>query len=572
MLAALFFFLVFLAVPVQAGEEFHTSYQVNYQVHPSGLVTVNQNVSLTNQLSRVYASEYSMNTGDIEFRSVKAWDAAGPLTITTKKENNSQTLHLVFNEKVVGKGKTLNFTLEYETLELASQKGQTWEIRLPKLSNAGEIDEYQLTLQTPAGFGQAAYIIPQPVQSQPSRYIFNKTAAIQGINALFGRLQVFEFQLSYPLENSESRSQSWQIALPPDTSWQKVIYQNLEPRPKNVIVDPDGNWLAEYQLLPGEKITVIAAGSAQVFLQPLADRKSILVDRESYLQPQTYWPVDHPQIQELARKLKTPKAIYDFVVQTLDYDYQRIGQAERLGALRALNYPQMSLCLEFTDLFITLCRAAGIPAREINGFAQTENPKLQPLSLKQDILHAWPEYWDEQEQVWRPVDPTWEKTTRGLDFFNKLDLDHFAFVIHGQQSQWPASPGEGPEKNVQVVFAEKAIPGQESLAVSFDFPDQVIAGQAIRGQVVVKNQGNLAFHQLQLTINQQSELIIVLPPFGQQAFPLTLTRTPWWQTRKEKIIVQANDYFFEKEIKIQPFFLILDDFLLKLLTKIKTLF
>jgi len=83
--------------------------------------------------------------------------------------------------------------------------------------------------------------------------------------------------------------------------------------------------------------------------------------------------------------------------------------------------------MEFTDTFITLVRALGIPAREINGYAYAQNDRLRPLGLEQDVLHSWPEYYDFASQTWQQVDPTWGNTTGGLDYFHKFDLDHFTF-------------------------------------------------------------------------------------------------------------------------------------------------
>ena len=160
----------------------------------------------------------------------------------------------------------------------------------------------------------------------------------------------------------------------------------------------------------------------------------------------------------MALELKTPEAIYDYVVKTLKYDYSRVrANVERLGALAALKSPNTAICMKFTDLFIALARASGIPAREINGYAYTENPQIQPLSLVADVLHAWPEYYDKEEKVWIPIDPTWGSTTGGVDFFNKLDLRHFTFVIHGKDSVKPYAAGSyklgtNPQKDVFVSF------------------------------------------------------------------------------------------------------------------------
>ena len=112
-----------------------------------------------------------------------------------------------------------------------------------------------------------------------------------------------------------------------------------------------------------------------------------------------------------------------------------------MGALSALNNPTSAVCLEFTDLFVALSRAAGIPAREIDGYAYTNNAHDRPLSLTEDVLHAWPEYYDFDKKAWIMVDPTWGNTTGGIDYFNALDFDHIAFVIKGENSGYPIPAG-----------------------------------------------------------------------------------------------------------------------------------
>ena len=171
-----------------------------------------------------------------------------------------------------------------------------------------------------------------------------------------------------------------------------------------------------------------------------------------------YWDTSNPEIISLSKKLRTPRQIYDYVSTKLKYDYTRVKpNVERLGGVNALKNPESAICMEFTDLFITLARASGIPAREINGYAYTENPEIQPLSLVNDVLHAWPEYYDVDKGVWIPVDPTWGSTTGGVDYFTKLDLRHFTFVIHGvsDTKPYPAGSyklGTNPQKDVFVSF------------------------------------------------------------------------------------------------------------------------
>ena len=225
-------------------------------------------------------------------------------------------------------------------------------------------------------------------------------------------------------------------------------------------MDLDGNWIATYSLSPRERIDVIATGNVQIFSSVRPFLQPSQESLNSSLKSDEYWETVNPEIIKLATELKTPKVIYDFVSTKLKYDFERVQpNVERFGALKALQNKENAICMEFTDLFITLARAAGIPAREINGFAYTENPDIQPLSLVNDVLHAWPEYYDEQKKAWIPIDPTWGSTTGGVDYFNKLDLRHFTFVIHGKDSKLPYPAGSyklgsNPQKDVYVSFGE----------------------------------------------------------------------------------------------------------------------
>jgi hypothetical protein len=76
-----------------------------------------------------------------------------------------------------------------------------------------------------------------------------------------------------------------------------------------------------------------------------------------------------------------------------------------------------------------------------------------------DVLHSWPEYWDSELGVWIGVDPTWGHTTGGIDYFEKLDLKHFTFAIHGLHDNKPYAAGSyklgpNPQKDVYVRFGQ----------------------------------------------------------------------------------------------------------------------
>lgn len=566
-----------LISPAYGADEFSTSYDVVYEVLETGKTLVTQNVSLTNKTPNFYATEYTLTLGSTQIKNVAAFDGEGPILDKVIKGEDITTIHLVFNEKVAGVGNTLNWKLTYESEDVATKKGLIWEINTPRLSESTEVDSFKLTLSVPVSFRDLLYIFPTPISQETSGnrqyFYFDKTSlGKHGVSAAFGKYQVFSFDLSYHLLNSNFFPVNIKIPLPPDTVYQTIILESLEPEPEDVEVDQDGNWLAHYRILANEELEVEARGFAKIFAQPKfpTPQKLSFAQKQEYLKPKKYWESDNPKIKALAERLKTPEEIYNFVVQTLDYSPQRLtgGEIKRRGALQALEDPTTSICMEYMDLFIALCRAAGIPARGLNGFAYTADERRRPLGLGesgQDVLHAWAEYYDE-EKGWVPVDPTWEDTTKGIDFFNKLDLSHFVFVIHGSSSEHPFPPGSyklgaSREPDVKVDFANKTPEKDLEAEVIFEFPESVISGLPFSGKIILKQKGNSAYYPTDLEIesdffritSQSHFSLDSLPPFSKKEFDVFLKSPRLNKTKVETLVVKYDGDPYVANILVRPF-------------------
>ena len=523
-----FLLLVFPRHSLAAGE-FATDVTVNYKIEKGGTTFVSHLISLENLFSDLYATSYSLVLDNIEPKNISVFEGSKALPFKLSKEGAKNSLTIDFPEALVGKGEKRIFTVLFEEAGFAARTGEVWEISIPRLSSDENFRSYNVSFSVPATFGTEAYISPKPkeVKTEEGRviYFFEKEDVERtGVTAGFGAFQVFSFTLNYHLENPLSKSAKVDIALPPDTALQRVYYQVVNPKPENIYVDSDGNWLATFVLKSRERIDVEVKGIVQIFAAPRSFPGTREETLQENLKEREFWETSNPKIKELAEKLKTPAAIYDYVWQTLSYDYERVRpNVERFGAVKALENPTNAICMEFTDLFIALARSAGIPAREINGYAYTENPEIQPLSLVADVLHAWPEYWDESKKAWIPIDPTWASTTGGVDFFSKLDLRHFTFVIHGKDPQKPYPPGSyklgpNPQKDVFVSFGtlpEERVSHPEITVVT----KRPVPFGPPRLAITIRNPGPVALYNLSPAVsfngsNTKTEIIEVLLPYA----------------------------------------------------------
>ncbi|MEX2007793.1 MAG: transglutaminase family protein [Candidatus Levyibacteriota bacterium] len=568
----IFLFLVlalFLIFPknTKAAENFSTDYNVSYSVSGNGSTHVSFKVALTNKTENYYASYYKLQLGVSDLTNIKASDGQGSIAPDITKETDGTTVGLPFNQRVVGKDSKLIFDLSFDTSDIAQNLGRILEVNIPGLSNQNDFDSFSVNVLTPVDLGPPAYLKPPLINASSNNLTFNKdTLGKSGVYIAYGDYQVYSFDLTYHLYNDNLFPVKTELALPPKTNYQNVAIEQINPVPSDVTIDPDGNWLAQYTLAASQKIDVKVRGKAKVYLTPSKDELPQSM-RSLYLKQSPYWQSENTQIKKIAQDLKTPEAIYNYVVKTLSYDFSRVTTNKpRLGAEKVLLAPTSAVCLEFTDLFIALARATGIPAREVNGYAYTKNSRERPLSLVKDILHAWPEYYDSERKTWIMVDPTWGNTTGGVDYFRTLDFDHLTFVIKGKDSSYPVSaggyksPGKENQKDVLVKIDSNF---EESLPVFKT--DLIIKKSAfpwtpLSGTVVIKNEGGQISEAQTIKVDtkildpkHQEIRIGPIAPYGQTTIPLKFTTSSFLTNKEDQVKITIGEKTITGSVQITPF-------------------
>lgn len=570
----IFLFLYLYAPQKISARNFSTDYFVTYSILQNADTKVVLNVVLTNLTENYYASSYDITVGFKDIRDLSGSDQNGPILPSIEKEASKAIIHIPFNNKVIGLNNKLSFNIDFKTNEIANNLENIWDVNIPGISSQNDFSNFQARVIYPTSLGKPTYIKPNlpnivNQSSASSSIVFTKEDLGQsGISIAFGDFQTYNFDLIYHIANPNLFTTETEIALPPSTNYQDVYIDSIIPKPENVYLDKDGNWLAKFILPPSKKENVRVKGNVNIHLNPKKEEmpKELI---KNYLAQQNYWESNSPGVLAAVKKLKTPKEIYDYVVNTLKYDYSRVENNQpRLGAARALTNPSSAVCLEFTDLFIALSRAARIPARQVSGYAFTDNTSQRPLSLVKDVLHAWPEYYDFEKSTWIMVDPTWGNTTGGVDYFNTLDFDHFTFVINGQNSSYPIPAGgykftnDLNSKDVNVTLAKQFNPVTSPLEIKLIINKEFLSGFPITGNVQIKNTGQsisetnqLLISSTHLTPSTKKLIVNKIPPFGYLIIPISFNKTSILTNQADTIRIQFGENTVYKNINIYPFFL-----------------
>lgn len=180
-----------------------------------------------------------------------------------------------------------------------------------------------------------------------------------------------------------------------------------------------GGEIADYQFQPSATEQAAAAATARYTFDTLPQRHGIpyttatleITVDDSGLVKQTdmptgsliaatpFWPADSAAIKDLAKKITQGHSDNDAKANAIlkwlspGQNIKYSGQTGARWGTEKVFQQKFGHCWDFSDCFVTLCRASGVPSRQVAGW------------LYGTSGHVWAEYYREG-QGWQQVDPT----------------------------------------------------------------------------------------------------------------------------------------------------------------------
>ena len=209
------------------------------------------------------------------------------------------------------------------------------------------------------------------------------------------------------------------IALPPNISpIQNVTEVYCNNKPSKLVTDKEGNrWLRFYfhQINPQEKI--IVAYRALIITRLISyditriksnDKEGLKYYPEiyrTYTKPEEFLESDHEKIKTIARKYSSQTPL-NKILAFLKYVRKNIVYVPQDGDYGAGFAVENNVgdCTEFASLFVSLCRAAQVPARMTTSIILSEYEGW--------VYHAQAEFFT--NGIWVPIDPTLQHDFRYL--------------------------------------------------------------------------------------------------------------------------------------------------------------
>lgn len=392
-------------------------------------------------------------------------------------EKGQQLLIKVKRETRLNYGETSQITVTYKSYSLSYKNGAVYDFYIPSFAKdfAFETDTTVNNIKTkvliPQEYGELNVVNPDTeIKTQNDKWLLDFTQedltdVIAWVQV--GKKQFYKFQINQPYSattNLPLMFNTYKVLLPRDIQAgsyeQKVYFSELSHEPKQVTTDEHGNLVASFRVPASESGEFKFSGYVTVEetdlnIKQAGNLSDITGEVKAATTAAPYWESDSPEIQNTAEELKGDKTdvyeilqdTYKYVVDRIDYsEVKRFGLNERQGALKTLQ-GGAAVCMEYSDLFIALMRAQGVPARAAFGYGY--DPRR---SEDLDTAHQWAEVYLPQQDSWIMVDTTWGES--GSQIIGG-DLNHFYKHVASESPNRP-SP-------VQVAYFGKKpqIPQEE---------------------------------------------------------------------------------------------------------------
>ena len=199
------------------------------------------------------------------------------------------------------------------------------------------------------------------------------------------------------------------LSVPRNMSNVKSYVISIEPEPIRLEVDDEGNVFAliRVEVEPGGEVWIRASFRVEVsgYKIELAEEVARWPPLEVallYTERTVYWDVENETLRELAYEIayaESPLECVEKIARWISDNLEYEVLDSRLGSNRALVRRGGRLvvrgdCVEVADVFVTLARILGVPARTVYGFMLSNHEERDWLNLTieedwRELLRHW---------------------------------------------------------------------------------------------------------------------------------------------------------------------------------------
>lgn len=419
-------------------------------------------------------------------------------TISSRKDSTDLLINMD-NSVIPNEGKisiTLSYTQRYNDKSSISL-----------MSKVSDTPVSEVTIYYPQKWGETSWVsdLFEDIQKEGSNYklIIPKPNA-NVIKLIFGEEIIYNFQISKSLNNPTDDANQYEVIIPQDTQFQKIIIDSINIQPTQAITDNSNNYILIFNLDPNSQVDLKISGYM------IMDKHEFYGPNFSseYNQEDIYWNLEPKQIKSVEEFLadnnideqSSPDVIleylYRYVIDTLKPAVERTSLAGgvRRGAMGVLKSPSESTPEDYADLLKTLLSLYEIPCIYSIGY-------VSDISNYQDdgMFHYWLQVHDGTD--WKILDPYLEDFSK-VSLFNRDQPDHITILNRTDDSISPVLTYYSDNDIIFEFINDSDVFYNPECNVSVSLEPYSILNKYTYGKINLENVGNTVFTGFDFTNSQ----------------------------------------------------------------------
>ncbi len=496
----LFCFPFFFASEISAQTVLSTDAAFSHDIKANGSIETNITFTIASN-QRTVLTYYTITIPQIDIDSqIRSINRNKPLEATTYNRANSTDILIDLENAIIQKDSPEKLTLTY-THKYTDKN----VVRL--ISKIADTPTSQVSITYPLEWGDTSWISDQidHIKKNDSSYILNIPAPDStAVKLIFGQDIIYSFDISKSFNNSTESSNQYEIVIPQDSQFQKIIIDNINIQPTQALFDNNRNYILIYTLEPQSQIDVKISGHI-IMGEHQYSTDSI---NSKYDSKDIYWSLEDGQIEKIddyfeengivdySEKDILTEYIYKYVVNQLQPSTSAttLSGGLRRGATEILKKPSESTAEDYANLLKTLLTYYDIPAIYTIGY-------VSDISSYQDngMFHYWVQAFNGEK--WMVLDPYLEDFSN-VSLLGREQLDHISILNRTYNSISPILNyySDNDIKFEYVKDSEIIYSPKNNISISLE--PYSILNKYLYGKIVVENTGNSIFTNIELKDSQ----------------------------------------------------------------------
>ena len=382
---------------------------------------------------------------------------------------------------------------------------------LDLVSKIADTPTSKVSVTYPQDWGETSWISDQmeSIKKSDTSYILTISSPDStSIKLIFGNQIVYSFNISRSFNNPTNKSNQYEVIIPQDTQFQKIILDKINVQPTQAVLDSNDNYVLIFTLDPQTQKDIKISGY-------------VVMENHQYYNPDItteydskdiYWSLESNQIEDIEEyfsdngiKDTTDKSIlieyiYKYILENLkpSTSATTLAGGVRRGASEVLKYSMESTPEDYADVTRAFLTYYEIPTIYTIGY-------VSDISSYQDngMFHYWLQVYDEDN--WQVLDPYLEDFSN-VSLFGRDQLDHISILNRFHDSISPILTYYSDNDISFTYIQDSEIQYNPESNISISLEPYSILNKYIYGGISIENTGNTIFTNIQLEQSQPEDL------------------------------------------------------------------